>query len=76
MQSSVNQRLDVSNKSWWLEISTQSPACHYHFGPFASESEVVLAQPGYEADLAKEGCELVGTWVVARHQPPANLTLE
>ncbi|MEM9151157.1 MAG: DUF1816 domain-containing protein [Cyanobacteria bacterium P01_F01_bin.3] len=75
MQSSANQLHDAFSKSWWLEVSTQSPPCHYYFGPFESEHEVTLAQPGYESDLTQEGCDVMGSWVVYR-QPPAELTLE
>ncbi|MEO1620645.1 MAG: DUF1816 domain-containing protein [Cyanobacteria bacterium J06632_3] len=74
MQSSVNQQHNEISKSWWLEVSTQAPSYHYYFGPFDSEQAVTLAQPGYESDLAQEGCDVMGCWIVYR-QPPAELTL-
>ncbi len=66
---------EAVSKAWWLEIWTKSPSCHYYFGPFDSESEVEPAQSGYVEDLAQEGSELLGSWVVHRH-PPVDLTLE
>ena len=43
----------ASKTPWWVEIRTQVPACTYYFGPFDSEKEAKLSQPGYLSDLAQ-----------------------
>ncbi|MEM9903974.1 MAG: DUF1816 domain-containing protein [Cyanobacteria bacterium P01_D01_bin.44] len=75
MKRLINYLIGLYKKSWWLEISTNSPRCEYYFGPFSSESEAAQAQPGYVEDLEQEGSELLRVTVV-RRQTPANLTLE
>lgn len=75
VKNPVSPLFEVASKAWWLEIWTQSPSCHYYFGPFDSESEVALAQSGYVEDLTQEGSEMLGSWVVHRHTP-VELTLE
>ncbi|MEO1401761.1 MAG: DUF1816 domain-containing protein [Cyanobacteria bacterium J06635_1] len=75
MKRLVNRLIGLYKKSWWLEISTESPRCEYYFGPFGSESEAAQARPGYVEDLEQEGSELLRVAVV-RRQTPANLTVE
>ncbi|MEM9164744.1 MAG: DUF1816 domain-containing protein [Cyanobacteria bacterium P01_F01_bin.4] len=75
MKRLVNQLIGLYKKSWWLEISTDTPRCEYYFGPFGSESEAAQAQPGYVEDLEQEGSELLRVTVV-RRQTPESLTVE
>ena len=75
MKNLVNQLFGLSGKSWWLEISTESPRCEYYFGPFSSEGEAVQARSGYVEDLEQEGSKLLRVSVV-RRQAPAKLTVE
>ncbi|MEM8804948.1 MAG: DUF1816 domain-containing protein [Cyanobacteria bacterium P01_G01_bin.38] len=75
MKRLIHQLINLYQKSWWLEISTDAPRCEYYFGPFSSESEATQAQPGYMEDLEQEGSELLRATVV-RRQTPANLTIE
>jgi Domain of unknown function (DUF1816) len=44
-------------QAWWVEIITESPHCTYYFGPFLSESEAAMHQPGYIEDLEQEGAQ-------------------
>ncbi|MDJ0702188.1 MAG: DUF1816 domain-containing protein [Leptolyngbyaceae cyanobacterium MO_188.B28] len=75
MKSLVSQLIGLYQKSWWLEISTESPRCEYYFGPFESESEAVQARSGYVEDLEQEGSELRRVLVV-RRRPPEELTVD
>ena len=75
MKSLVNQLIGLYRKSWWLEISTESPRCEYYFGPFGSEDEAAQARSGYVEDLEQEGSELLRVSLV-RRQAPAELTVE
>ncbi|MEM9484794.1 MAG: DUF1816 domain-containing protein [Cyanobacteria bacterium P01_F01_bin.116] len=62
-------------KSWWLEISTNSPSCVYYFGPFSSQREALQNQSGYVDDLEQEGGEVLQI-SVARRQAPVKFTVE
>ena len=75
MKNLVNQLFERYGKSWWLEISTESPRCEYYFGPFGSESEAIQSQSGYVEDLEQEGSALHRVSVV-RRQAPAELTVD
>lgn len=75
MKNPLSQPTSQFLESWWVEISTQSPHCDYYFGPFASHSEAVRAQPGYVEDLGREGSEVLALSVLCRC-PPEVLTVE
>ena len=75
MKRLVNQPAGLYRKSWWLEITTESPRCEYYFGPFESEGEVLQAQSGFVEDLEQEGSKLFRVAIAYRHSPAA-LTVE
>jgi hypothetical protein len=75
MKSLFNNLIGRFSKSWWLEISTHSPRCVYHFGPFETESEAIQSQPGYIQDLEQEGAQGIQVSVACR-QAPSNITEE
>lgn len=58
---------------WWVEITTTSPSCTYHFGPFQSNAEAKAAYPGYTEDLNQEGAQ--GIVVVIKRCKPDVLTI-
>ena len=43
--------------AYWIEVTTESPACTYYFGPFQSQEEAEAARSGYEEDLKAEAAE-------------------
>lgn len=66
----LNQ-LDEGN--WWVEIITMEPWSMYYFGPFNDFQDANGMQPGYVADLIKEGVQTIQVTVKECH--PVNLTL-
>lgn len=49
--------LEFIGVAWWVEIVTQSPACIYYFGPYASASEAEAEKGGFITDLEQEGAK-------------------
>ncbi|NJN22379.1 MAG: DUF1816 domain-containing protein [Leptolyngbya sp. RL_3_1] len=58
---------------WWVEITTQKPACLYYFGPFSLSQEAEQMGPQYVEDLAQEGAN--GIMVVIKQCYPSTLTV-
>jgi hypothetical protein len=46
--------LRLLNNHWWIKIYTSMPSCTYYFGPFDSQREAKIHQPGYVEDLVRE----------------------
>lgn len=58
---------------WWVEITTQKPACLYYFGPFSIPQEAEHMGPQYVEDLAQEGADDI--MVVIKQCYPSTLTV-
>ncbi|MDJ1183897.1 DUF1816 domain-containing protein [Roseofilum casamattae] len=43
--------------AYWIEVTTEIPACTYYFGPFQTQQEAEAAQGGYEEDLKAEAAQ-------------------
>jgi hypothetical protein len=58
---------------WWVEITTETPACCYYFGPFAHAQDAQQMVAGYTEDLTQEGADGMG--VVVKRCYPSQLTV-
>jgi hypothetical protein len=65
--------VDNLGKAYWVEITTDAPACTYYFGPFLTEKEAELAQSGYVEDLKGEGAQ--GISLTIKRCQPSELTI-
>lgn len=65
--------LDSVGKAYWVEITTDSPACIYYFGPFLTAREAEVAQAGYLEDLKGEGAQ--GISLTVKRCQPSELTI-
>lgn len=63
-----------TNQDWWVEIQTSVPRCTYYFGPFATESEAVVAKTGYIEDLEQERAQNIQA-AVLKCRTPQQLTI-
>jgi hypothetical protein len=59
--------------AWWVEVTTQSPACVYYFGPFNSAKEAEIELPGFLEDLEDEKAQ--GIQAVVKRCQPSELTV-
>ncbi|MEO0458234.1 MAG: DUF1816 domain-containing protein [Cyanobacteria bacterium P01_A01_bin.114] len=75
MKDLFSNLVGIFTKSWWVEISTDTPKCVYYFGPFNSEAEAIAAKAGYIQDLEQEGAQQLQAKVSRREDPP-ELTVE
>ena len=75
MKGLFSNIVGIFTKSWWIEISTDSPKCTYYFGPFNTEAEALAAQAGYMQDLAQEGAQHLQA-TISRREDPSELTIE
>lgn len=66
--------LHLLGRAWWIEITTEQPACIYYFGPFATKRSADLYQAGYLEDLEGEGAQGIGVKIDRCH--PTVLTIE
>ncbi len=62
-------------KAWWLEVSTNQPACTYYFGPFTSQAEAQALKAGYIEDLEQEGAQSIQS-AIHHCSHPDQLTIE
>ncbi|AFZ36246.1 protein of unknown function DUF1816 [Stanieria cyanosphaera PCC 7437] len=65
--------LDSVGKAYWVEITTDTPACIYYFGPFLTAREAQIAQGGYVEDLKGEGAQ--GISLTIKRCQPSELTI-
>ena len=76
LESTINiftSILKMLGLAWWVEVSTNNPACIYYFGPFLSEREAKAYQAGYIEDLEQEGAQIVA--VDIKQYNPKELTI-
>ncbi len=66
--------LHLLGRAWWIEITTERPACIYYFGPFATQRSADLSQAGYLEDLEGEGAQEIAVKIERCH--PTVLTIE
>jgi hypothetical protein len=74
IQDLWSNALHLLGQAWWVEITTETPACTYYFGPFATAVEADAAKGGYVEDLEGESAQ--GIQVVVKRCKPTQLTIE
>ncbi len=74
IQDLWSSALHLLGQAWWVEITTERPACTYYFGPFATAVEADAAKGGYVEDLEGESAQ--GIQVTIKRCKPTQLTIE
>ncbi len=73
MKELLTSFLNQIGHAYWVEITTQTPACIYYFGPFLTVQEAEAEQDGYREDLVEEGAE--GIRITIKRCRPQTLTI-
>ena len=73
MKEFLTRFLNQIGQAFWVEITTEIPACIYYFGPFLTEQEAHAEKQGYWDDLVSEGA--MGIQMVVKRCRPTELTI-
>lgn len=68
MKELLTRIVSFAGQAYWIKVTTAKPSCTYYFGPFLTEKEANLAQPGFIEDLEAENAESI-TAEIKRCQP-------
>ena len=74
MNELLTNLLNLFGLAWWVEVTTETPACTYYFGPFLSSKAAATAKGGYVEDLEQEGAQ--GIKVMLKRFKPTRLTVD
>ena len=55
----MNQKIQIQEFGWWIEILTDNPRYIYYFGPFDSYWEAEWHKNGYIHDLKEEEAKII-----------------
>ncbi len=63
----------AENQPWWIEVTTNQPACTYYFGPYGDRQEAAAQQHGFVEDLRSENAFGINTRI--KRTQPEQLTI-
>lgn len=75
LKSMLTDLWDGLGRATWVEITTQTPACTYYFGPFLTTQEAEEHKPTYVSDLEAEGAQGIQV-IIKQCRTPDQLTIE